>query len=137
MYLRPSCYECKYAKLPRISDVSLADFWKYNGVLKEKNENKGISAVILSTEKGYNLFNAIKDKIEYHEVEEEFLTKRSRHVYIHPEENGRRSQFFKDLDDMTFNSLSKKYNIKLGLKRRVLNMIPSEIRVLIGKMIGR
>ena len=60
IYLRPSCYKCIYAKIPRIGDLSLADFWGYDGNLKKKNKNKGISAVIVSSKKGEKAFEEIE-----------------------------------------------------------------------------
>lgn len=60
--LRPSCYSCKWARPERTADITLGDFWgieKYDSTLDAK---KGISEVILNTEKGINLFNmALKD----------------------------------------------------------------------------
>ena len=112
LYLRNSCYTCQYARLPRISDISLADFWGYNGKLMQDNRNRGISAVIISTKKGQDLFNNIKGSLTYHSVEKQYLTSRSRHVYIHPEINNDREEFFKDIDKMSFNKLCKKYKMK-------------------------
>lgn len=55
--LRPSCYSCKWARPERTADITLGDFWgieKYDTTLDAK---KGVSEVILNTEKGINLFN--------------------------------------------------------------------------------
>lgn len=127
LYLRPSCYECKYAKLPRIADISLADFWGYEGILKEENENKGISAVIISSKKGREIFEKTKDEINYHPVSKEYLTARSRHSYIYPEENKKRDSFFKDLDKMKYEKLCRKYKLKTPAYKKVLKKIKGMI----------
>lgn len=112
LYLRPSCYTCKYAALPRIADISLADFWGYDKEFLEKNNNKGISIVIISTIKAKDLINKLKDKMNIHSVEEEYVKSKSRHVYIHPLENSKREEFFKDLDIISFKKISKKYKMR-------------------------
>ena len=49
--LRPSCYECE-AKLVRCADLTLADFWGINFVAPEMNDNKGVSLVIIRSQRG-------------------------------------------------------------------------------------
>lgn len=53
-----------FAKIPRISDITLGDFW---GVPKEIDDPKGVSVVILNTPKGKNLFEKISniEKIKF------------------------------------------------------------------------
>lgn len=131
LYLRNSCYVCKYAKLPRIGDISLADFWGYTGKLETTNENKGLSAVIVSSNKGEQLFEKIKGYIYYHSVDKEFITSRSRHVYTHPLENKKRNDFFKDLDDMNFNSLCRKYHMKDSKIKNFMLPLKKKIKIIL------
>lgn len=109
LYLRPSCYKCHYAKIPRIADISLADFWGYDGRLKELNSNKGLSIVIISSEKGSRMFNRIKGDLVHEKVDVKKVMECSRHVYIHPETNIFRPLFFKTLSHNTFNYSASKY----------------------------
>ena len=127
LYLRPSCYTCKYAALPRIADISLADFWGYDKEFLEKNNNKGISIVIISTIKGKDLINKLNDKMNTHRVEEEYVKSKSRHVYIHPLENSKREEFFKDLDVISFKKISKKYKMRNGEIVKFLKKVKRKI----------
>lgn len=127
IYLRPSCYKCIYARLPRIGDISLADFWGYDGKLCKENKNKGISAIIVSSKKGKKLFENIKEQLNYHEVSQDYLTSRSRHTYIHPEENKLRTNFFEDFENMSFNKLCRKYNMKESNIKIILKKIKRKI----------
>lgn len=63
MYLRPSCYSCKIKKLGIQSDLRISDYWGANDTLKKLNDNKGISLVIASTEKGKKLFSEVKENL--------------------------------------------------------------------------
>lgn len=130
IYLRNSCYKCIYARLPRISDVSLADFWGYEGELKKENENKGLSAIIVSTQKGKEIFDTIQKDIRYHSVTKEYLMSKSRHVYIHPKENNKREQFFKDLETMSFDKICIKYGMKQNVLTKCLLKTKNRIKKL-------
>lgn len=120
IYLRPSCYECKYAKLPRIADISLADFWGYEGNLIEDNNNNGISLVIVSSANGEKLFGSIKMNLFYHAVDEDYAKSKSRHSYLPPKKNGDRKRFFKDLNTYKFSKLVDKYIICEKINYRVM-----------------
>lgn len=48
-----NCYQCKYAKLERISDLTLGDSWGSD--LPEEQKRKGISLALCQTEKGQEL----------------------------------------------------------------------------------
>ena len=53
LYLRPSCAVCKYKGFPRVSDISMGDFW---GLTFTKEEEKlGVSVALSNTEKGDKL----------------------------------------------------------------------------------
>ena len=126
LYLRLSCYECKYARLPRVADVSLADFWGYDGKLKEKNHNKGLSIVILSTDAGVAIFNEIKDRLICDAVEIEYVKRCSRHVWRTPKYNINRQKFFKRLPHSKFEKdviLCLKPTLLSRLKNKVLRFM--------------
>ena len=48
-----NCYECKYARLERVSDITLGDSW--NSELPKDEQQQGISLVLYQTEKGKKL----------------------------------------------------------------------------------
>ena len=60
LYLRPSCYQCKWKGLRRCSDITLADFWGVEEVIPELFDNKGTSLVLVHSEKGKRLLNSVQ-----------------------------------------------------------------------------
>lgn len=66
--LRENCYTCKYACANRPADITIGDYWGINKVhdewLKQNggklNHDKGISCVILNTQKGIDCFDTVK-----------------------------------------------------------------------------
>lgn len=102
LYLRPSCYECKYARLPRIADFTLADFWRYRGNLKTQNANKGLSIVLLSSDAAFNIFEHLKKEIFFEETDLRDTTKQCPHIAKKPFKNKKRNKFFHLMEDTTF-----------------------------------
>lgn len=62
---RPSCENCKYTNFNRPSDLTIADFWGVNKAIDNFDDNKGVSLLIINTHKGKEIFETIKDKLEY------------------------------------------------------------------------
>ena len=57
LVLRPCCYTCRYRSRNRESDITLADYWEYiHHNYLHWNTDKGISKVIINTEKGKNWY---------------------------------------------------------------------------------
>ena len=55
MTLRPSCYSCPARNGRSGADLTLADLWSVADVLPEMNDDKGVSAILVNTEKGQSL----------------------------------------------------------------------------------
>lgn len=111
LYLRPSCYECKFAGIPRVADISLADGWnaeRHHKKFAERNNDRGLSFVITSSSKGETVFEMIEDKCVYEAVTIEEVKECSRHVYKPPLMNARRNDFFEDINK-SYKYLMKKY----------------------------
>ena len=68
-YLRESCYNCKFKKKHRISDVTFADFWGINKVAPEMNDEKGTSLIFINSLKGKEIFESIKENLIYKNVD--------------------------------------------------------------------
>lgn len=59
---RRSCHSCRYAELNRVSDVTVGDFWGLKSSLPVSVED-GVNCVLVNTNKGFQLLDAIKQKI--------------------------------------------------------------------------
>ncbi len=56
LYLRPSCYACAVRSGKSGSDITIGDFWGIDNYHPEINDDKGVSAVLLNTEKGKTFY---------------------------------------------------------------------------------
>lgn len=61
LIIRPSCFECPFSSIVREGDITISDYW---GIAKENeafDDNRGVSTVMINSEKGNILFDTIKD----------------------------------------------------------------------------
>ena len=101
LYMRDSCYQCKYRTLPRISDITVGDFWGIKG-MNADNMFKGISCLIVNSKKGQDMFESIKDDIIYERRNLDELTKGNIHLLQQPQKNNNQNKFFELLKTKKF-----------------------------------
>lgn len=93
--LRPSCYDCKFKKLERDSDVSLGDAWGIEKVFPDFEAEKGASVIIVHSEKGEKMIKQIQEQLITEMCEVDEILKPSddarKSVYMHPS----RKKFFR------------------------------------------
>ncbi|MDD3225151.1 MAG: Coenzyme F420 hydrogenase/dehydrogenase, beta subunit C-terminal domain [Clostridium sp.] len=108
LYMRPSCADCQYKTFPRVSDITLADFWGIklsNPMLDIEN---GTSLVMLNSKKGTELFNRIRSSIFFEKKTFKETLKGNPSILESPIMNPKRKNFFKNLDNMSFEKLFRK-----------------------------
>jgi len=119
--LRPSCYACNFKTLHRQSDITLADFWGIQNVLPEMDDDKGTSLVFVNSANGKSMFDQIKDKILYKEVNINKVVSYNLSAIKSVEQNPKRKKFFEELYKLSFDKLVNKYcsdNIIVRAKRK-------------------
>lgn len=72
--LRPSCYRCQYASFHRPGDFTLGDYWGIEKHYAQFDDNKGISLVMVHTEKGRKIWQEIQSGTEFFPVTKEQCT---------------------------------------------------------------
>ena len=64
MTYRYSCYNCKFARIPRQGDITLADYWGVQHFFPEMYSNNGVSLVLVNSKKGNNIFVFLEQDID-------------------------------------------------------------------------
>ena len=135
--LRDSCYNCSFKKKNRLSDITLADFWGIDNIAPEMNDNKGTSLVIVNSNKGNKMFEAIMKDITYKEVNFETAIKHNPSMTKSVQPHKNRNVFFENLDNIEFDELIKKYipEDKLITKiiRKIKRIVKKIIKIFIKK----
>jgi coenzyme F420-reducing hydrogenase beta subunit len=73
--LRPACSICQYSSpdATHLADITLGDFWGIQYIRPELYNKNGVSAVIVRTEKGQKLLNAVRGLVTSNEVTKDEL----------------------------------------------------------------
>lgn len=122
--LRTNCYQCDFATKDRVSDITLGDFW---GIDKEEfidEIDKGISVVLVNTNKGLKFFEECKDRFVIFERKLDEAVNGNEHLRHPSIQNKNIKKFRKEYNkygkftDTCFNSL--KYEIRKDKLKAVL-----------------
>lgn len=124
--IRPSCYFCRFKGFARISDFSIADCWGIGSRNKEINDGAGLSALLIHSEKGAEVFDAINDSLAYVQYDPETLMSENYSVTKCAVPSKNRTDFFNDYRKAGGMHALKKF-YKPGLKKRICYQI-SKIR---------
>lgn len=130
IYLRNSCYQCKFKTLHRQSDLTLADFWGIENINKQMDDGKGTSFVILNSNKGNKIFNEIKSQIKIQLVNLNEAIKYNKSAIKCSYNNPRRKYFFIKFDKYDFNKL-----VDYTLKDPFINRLKIRVKKLGNKFL--
>lgn len=110
LYLRPSCYCCKFKCLPKnYADITIADFWGVKKVAPELCDGKGTSLVLLHNEHGQELFDLVKENFFHKEVDFQAAIHRNKSLIRSAKESSHRGRFFYDYERKPFEKVMQKY----------------------------
>lgn len=128
--LRPSCYNCVCKKINRVSDVTLADFWGIRRINKAMNDDKGVSLVLLHSEKGKRLFQKIESDIEWYNESLASVKKINHNMVQSVKEPQKRETFFRNIDRYSFEELYDK-TVRRGVMYELKNRIKGYLKLIL------
>lgn len=104
--LRPSCYVCPYASITRKSDITLADAWGVSKVEPLWDAKKGVSLVLINSQKGNRYFEDVTNVLTTKDVElEPFMQPNLQHPTEKP---SYRSRFWEEYNKKGYIYISRK-----------------------------
>ena len=125
---RPSCYSCQFKGFPRMSDITIADFW---GIEKALDDDGGTSMLLINSEKGKECFKKIKHNFNTYEKNFEDIFGGNPMFNASAIVPAKGHDFLKDLDDYTFSECLKAYEgypQKVSLWRRCIKKLRTLVR---------
>lgn len=131
--LRPSCYDCRFKGINRTSDITLADFWGVENILTDMDDDRGTSLILINTSKGHEMFQKIKSKIMFKEVELDKVVLYNSAAITSVRYNPKRDKFFQDLDQYPFDQTVKKYS-KETIYTKLIKKIKGKLKSLLQKL---
>lgn len=121
LMLRYSCYKCPFANFQHPGDITVGDFWGLDKIRPELDkEDKGISLVIINTQKGISLFDKVKASVNCFDSNISECIQPNLEKPTAP--NPMCKQFEQDYSDYGFDYIARKYgtlNFKYHLKDNI------------------
>ena len=131
-YIRPACYLCKFRGFPRVSDITLADFWGIEKFDKDLEKDLGTSLVLVNSDKGKEWFAKISKRLNYIPVPLKFAIEGNPAMMSDPSRPKiDREQFFKDVTETSFTEVAKKYGFSTTIKTSSRKSLKSYARIII------
>lgn len=98
LYLRPSCYECKAKNYSSGSDIVLADYWGVQNKHPEFDDDKGVSLILISSQKGKEIFNKINNNMSFLKTDLDYAVINNSCIIKSVKYNNKREEFFYNLN---------------------------------------
>ena len=114
---RPCCFECKFKQLPRVADLTIADFWGIENIDPAWDSPMGTSLVLVNNERGRTFFDSLGDSVRSHPMPLEGAIKGNAHLLHNSAPSPvDRDEFYRLLDTEGFDAAMR----KVGSPRRPL-----------------
>ncbi len=110
--LRPACFNCKFSKIPRVADITIADFWGVAKFYPELYDNRGTSLLIINSEKGQNAFEQCANMIFFRKVELQKSLENNKNATNSVNRPLERIHYFSDYHNKGYKYVLKKYMTK-------------------------
>lgn len=121
--LRPSCFECKY-KARHVSDITIADAWGIGKAAPDFNDDRGVSLVIPNTERGKELLESVRGRLDVICVDREPMMQDALVRSVERPQNY--DEFWSDYQSKGMGRILKKYardGFKVRFKRGIKKIL--------------
>lgn len=137
--LRPSCYQCRWAKPERCSDITLADFWGIEKTELGLDSKQGVSCILLNTDKGQSFFNMIQGYLDgINKLPVDFAVENNGCLGGPTKMPNSRSVFFEDWHNEGYNVAVNRHLVS---KRKwmfdLYYCLPTNIRTIVRKLMDK
>lgn len=126
---RESCYRCKYCVPQRASDMTIGDYWGIENEHPEFNSTKGVSCLLINTEKGLDFFEFCKEDFFYLDSTFEQVAKINHNLIRPTPRPSVRDKVYLHINDMDEKEFfATQMPIPYNLKARIKALIPFAIK---------
>ena len=126
--LRKSCLDCASNNFHNRADITIADYWGINRNYSDINDDKGVSAVLVRTEKGEQVFEEISSEMFVRKTSYQDVLINNKALETSKKQKGNRVKFVENMRVMDFDRL-----VKTSLRKP----LRVRIRLFFGKIKGK
>lgn len=121
LYLRPSCHACPVKLFKSRSDLTIGDFWGIQNVLPDFDDDKGVSCVMIHTDKGKRYFETLN--LKNRKVKYDMILQGNPSIEHTSAIHKKRSLFFE-----RFSYLPMEENVRKLLQKTIATQVIRKIR---------
>lgn len=133
--VRPSCYDCKFKGFPRVSDITIGDYWRRKSDYDSLDDNTGTSYVMLHNQKATSLFEKIKPICHYRQVEfKEILAANKFAVMSLPKPKLNRDEFYRRLHQEDFSALVYDFSTRKSTSPSFLHKVKKATKIILSSI---
>ena len=133
--IRKSCYNCKFANTLRPSDITLGDYWGIEYAHPEFYSSKGVSLVLVNTDKGRKMWNDISQNLNCIKSEIKKAVPLNSNLVSPPQKPPCRDNIYAGIDGDFDKFVKTNLKFKVNPLKRVIMLIPSDVKFKIKRLI--
>lgn len=66
--LRPSCHDCRFKGIPRMSDMTVGDSWGVENYMPDMDDDRGTSIILVHSPKGIKMLDRVRESLNVREA---------------------------------------------------------------------
>jgi len=119
-FINDACLYCQFKGINQLADMMVADFWGIEKIRPElAADQKGVSAVLIHTERGQELFDRCKKRMYYEEAPLDLVVQVNRGIVGTGVSHKKRAALLEDLDRLPMQTLMRKYPTQKSVIQRI------------------
>lgn len=145
---RESCYNCRYASLHRVSDLTISDFWgvdqlpvnMLDRVTSMIDINKGVSCILINTDNGNTLLKVCQDKLLTFETSVDYVKAYNGQLSGAVKSTARHTRYMDIYKNKGYEVLHDVYLSELGIRKIYIYInekIPRSLKIKIKQCLIR
>jgi coenzyme F420-reducing hydrogenase beta subunit len=135
---RESCYNCKFATIKRVSDLTLCDYWNWNKYhINDFHINSSVSGILVNTNKGIQILNNINSSFNIKSTDIENIIENNACLAKPVPYDPKRENILGIWKNRGYMELDKLFNKKMRktiFKYRILDYMPESIKSILSRI---
>lgn len=134
IYLRPSCYGCVSKNGVSHSDITIADFWGINRIMPDYDDDKGVSLVLINTNRGGQIIDMLTLDMRQSNLSDARATNGGFNDHLQP--HPKRTEFYRRFTkgDESVEKIVMSL-LRISLRTRAIRMIKRKIKLVAKKVL--
>ncbi len=133
---RDCCYECQYASMNRVGDITLGDFWGIEQYDSHFYSPQGVSLVICNSEKGKKMIQELEEDTLVKVFEEAQAVRKNANLVRPTKREKIRDTIYEGIDELSSQEyIKKKLKVQMSPKQIIKRIIPKKMKKIVKKWI--